>query len=191
MGDFASESELRQRAERHHHRPLTPEEYEALLSFRADWATIAADADARFFVLGSFAAGDVNRVNELKRFVNEEARDGAIAYRMDDFVTDDDVILHPILKFKLIADGSHHVVGVCEHDQGGQLIEHGLLVESRSYIDKTHVLKRSYPEGTEKERYSWMQTFGVFEIFDHYGRLHEWTDGEYRETVESVVDDLT
>jgi hypothetical protein len=71
---------------------------------------------------------------------------------MDDFLPDTDLVLHPILKFKLIADDSHHILSVCEHDLGGALIEHGLLIESGSYIDKTHILKRTYPPECEKEQ---------------------------------------
>jgi hypothetical protein len=35
-----------------------------------------------------------------------------VAYRMDDFLPDTDLGLHPILKLKLIADDSHHILGV-------------------------------------------------------------------------------
>lgn len=191
MPDSSSESDLEARAKRHHYRSLTPEEYESLNHFRADWANIAAEADNRFFILGSFAKDDVDRVNELKAYINRETRDGAVAYRMDDFLPDTDLVLHPILKFKLIADDSHHILGVCEHDQGGALIEHGLLIESRSYIDKTHILKRTYPPEREKEQYSWMQTFGVFEIFEYYDQLYEWqTVSEYEHQIENLVEQL-
>lgn len=191
MPDTSSETDLETRAQRHHYRSLTPEEFEGLTHFRADWADIAAEADNRFFVLGSFAEDDVDRVNELKEYINRETGNGTVAYRMDDFLTDVDLVLHPILKFKLISDDSHHILGVCEHDQGGQLIEHGVLIESRSYIDKTHILKRTYPPDLGKERYSWMQTFGVFEIFEYHDQLYEWeTVPEYEQLIEGLVDEL-
>jgi hypothetical protein len=191
MPDTPSETDIEARAQRHHYRSLTPEEYEGLNRFRADWADLAAGADDRFFILGSFAEDDVDRVDELKAYVNEETDNNSVAYRMDDFLKDDDIILHPILKFKLIADDSHHILGVCEHSKGGQLIEHGLLIESRSYIEKTHILKRAYPTDLEKERYSWMQTFGVFEIFEYYDQLYEWkTVPDYQQQVEDLVDEL-
>lgn len=190
MPDSSSEGDLEARAQRHHYRSLTPEEYEGLNHFRADWADIAAAADTRCFILGSFAEGDVDRVNKLKDHINR-APDDAVAYRMDDFVPETDLTLPPILKFKLIADDSHHILGVCEHDQGGALIEHGLLIESRSYIEKTHILKRTYPPEREKEQYSWMQTFGVFEIFEYYDQLHEWeTVAEYEQQIENLVAEL-
>lgn len=122
MSDGSSETDLEARAQQHHYRPLTPEEFEGLHHFRADWADIAAEADNRFFILGSFAEDDVDRVNELKEHINREIGD-AVAYRMDDFLPDSDLILHPILKFKLIADDSHYILGICEHDKGGALIE--------------------------------------------------------------------
>ena len=191
MPDSSLESDLEARAQRHHYRSLTPEEYEGLNHFRADWADIAVEADARFFILGSFSKDDVDRVNRLKDHINQETGDGTVAYRMDDFLPDTDLVLHPILKFKLIADDSHHILGVCEHDQGGALIEHGLLIESRSYIDKTHILKRTYPAEREKEQYSWMQTFGVFEIFEYYDQLYEWeTVPEYEQQIEDLVEEL-
>ena len=191
MPNSPSEDDIETRAQRHHYRSLTPEEYEALNRFRADWATIAAGASNRFFVLGSFAEEDVDRVNELKSYINTGTPEDTIAYRMDDFLQDDDLILHPILKFKLIADDSHHILAVCEHDKGGQLIEHGLLIESRSYIEKTHLLKRTYASDREKERYSWMQAFGVFEIFEFYDRIYEWQSvPDYQHQVEELVEEL-
>ena len=45
MPDSSSETDLEARAQRHHYRTLTPEEFEALNHFRADWADIAANAD--------------------------------------------------------------------------------------------------------------------------------------------------
>ena len=191
MPNAPSEDDIESRAQRHHYRSLTPEEYEALNRFRADWATIAAGSGNRFFILGSFAEEDVDRVNELKSYINTETLEATIAYRMDDFLQDDDLILHPILKFKLIADDSHHILAVCEHDKGGQLIEHGLLIESRSYIEKTHLLKRTYASDREKQRYSWMQAFGVFEIFEFYDRIYEWQSiPDYQHQVEELVEEL-
>lgn len=73
---------------------------------------------------------------------------------MDDFLPETELDLRPILIFKLIDDDSHHILGVYEHDQGGALIEHRLLIESRSYIDKTHILKRTYQPEREKKQYS-------------------------------------
>ncbi|MFC4246674.1 hypothetical protein ACFOZ7_06640 [Natribaculum luteum] len=37
-------------------------------------------------------------------------------------------------KFKPLANDSHYILSVREHDQSGALIEHGLLIESRSYL---------------------------------------------------------
>ncbi|WP_424016209.1 hypothetical protein ACOZ4N_00125 (plasmid) [Halorientalis pallida] len=190
MTDPPSEREIAERAQGHAHQPLTPAEYEALMHFRAQWAELVTNAGTRFFVLGSFADADVDRVNDLKSTINDFSAD-CVAYRMDDFLEDIDLNLNSILKFKLIADGSDYILGVCEHDKGGQLIEHGLLIESRSYIQKARLLKRTYPPDLEKQRYSWMQSLGVFEIFDYYGQLYEWeTVPEYQSLVEGLVDDL-
>ena len=191
MPDSPSENDIITRAQRHHYRSLTPEEYEALTRYRAEWAKSAGGVKHRFFVLGSFAEGDADRVDELKSYINEEISENALAYRMDDFLSEEDIVLHPILKFKLIADDSHHLLMVCEHDKGGQLIEQGLLIECRSYIDKAHLLKRSYSIEEEKERYSWMQSFGVFEIFEFYDRIHEWESvSDYQRQIEALVDKL-
>lgn len=191
MSDSAS-SDLESRARQHHYRSLTPKEYEALNHYRAEWAQTAADAEHRFFILGSFSDDDVDRLDEFKRHVNEEATDSAVAYRMDDFLDDSDLTLNAILKFKLLADDSHYIVHICEHDEGGQMIEQGLLIESRAYIEKTHLLKRTYDDEQEKDRYSWMQSFGVFEIFHYHDCVYEWTDSEdFRATVETLVGELT
>lgn len=80
MPDGSSESDLEARAQRHHDRSLMPEEYEGLNLFRADWADLAAEADNRFFILGSFAEDDVDRVNQLKDHINRETGDDAVAY---------------------------------------------------------------------------------------------------------------
>lgn len=183
-------SSLESRAREQHYGSLTPEEFEALNHYRADWATVAADADHRFFVLGSFAEGDVDRLDEFEQYVEREVSDVAVAYRMDDFLKNTDLTLNAILKFKLLADDSDHIVTICEHDEGGQMIEQGLLVESRAYIEKTHLLKRTYDD-EEKDRYSWMQSLGVFEIFRHHDRLYEWEDtDEFSRLTEELVEEL-
>jgi hypothetical protein len=185
------EDSILSRARRYHYRSLSPDEYEALLRYRTDWADRAADAEHRFFLLGSFAEGDRERLSSIKSFINDTLGSDYVAYTMDDFIDDPDLILNPILKFKLIADDSHHILAVCEHDQGGQLIEHGLIIESRSYIAKTHMLKRRYDGNTEKTKYSWMQAFGTFEIFSYHERLYSWeTVGEFDNLYKELVREL-
>ncbi|MEZ3144943.1 hypothetical protein [Halobaculum sp. MBLA0143] len=181
--------DVKERAREHSTGELTPSEYEALNHYRADWADVAATAEHRVFVLGSFAEDDVRRVNEVKEYVNQRAGDGLVAYRMDDFVQTEQQQLNALLKFKLLADDSDQIVLVCEHDRGGQVVEQVLLVESSAYRNKTHILKRRYPDEEEKEHYSWMQSNGVFEVFSRHGHVHEWRSPEaFSETVELLFD---
>jgi hypothetical protein len=179
------------RARRHYPGSLPPKEYEALLRLKADWASLAAGVEHRFFILGSFADGDRERLTALKSYINEELGPDYVAYTMDDFIQDSEIYLNAILKFQLLADDSHHILAVCEHDHGGQLIEHGLLIGRRSYLDKTQLLKRKYEDNVEKEVYSWMQAFGVFEIVEYHDRLHEWeTVDAYEQLYEDLVQRL-
>lgn len=182
---------LIERAESYSQRKLSPKEYEALNHYRADWADKAGDCRTRIFVLGSFADDDVARVNEVKQYINQETHNGAVAYRMDEFVREDGVEMNAILKFRLLANDSDHIITVCEHDEGGQLIEQGMLIESTEYIKKTHLLKRTYDSETQKEKYSWMQSKGVFDIFGYHDCLHEWGDtDEFSEVTERLVSEL-
>lgn len=189
--DTTEENDFLSRARSHYPGSLSPEEYEALKHYKADWARLAAGADHRFFILGSFAEGDRERLTSLKSYINEELGPNYVAYTMDDFIEDVDATLNAILKFQLLAADSHHILAVCEHDRGGQLIEHGLLIGRRSYLDKTQLLKREYEDNVEKEVYSWMQAFGVFEIVEYHDRLHEWeTVDAYEQLYEDLVQRL-
>ncbi|MDS0261884.1 hypothetical protein NDI56_20985 [Haloarcula sp. S1CR25-12] len=189
--DPEDDDTLLSRARRQYPGSLRPRDYEALTHYKADWASLAAGADHRFFILGSFADGDRARLTSLKAYINGELGPNYVAYTMDDFIADVDATLNAILKFQLLAADSHHILAVCEHDHGGQLIEHGLLIGRRSYLDKTQLLKREYEDDVEKDIYSWMQAFGVFEIVEYHDRLHEWeTIEEYEQLYEDLVQGL-
>lgn len=182
---------LIERAESYSQRKLSPKEYEALNHYRADWANKAGDCRTRIFVLGSFADDDVARVNEVKQYINQKSHNGAVAYRMDDFVKENKLEINAIMKFKLLADDSDHIITVCEHDEGGQLIEQGIIIDSKEYMKKSHLLKRAYDSETEKEQYSWMQSKGVFDMFSDHDCLHEWEDtDEFSEVTKRLVSEL-
>jgi len=80
-----------------------------------------------------------------------------------------------IQKFCLIADLVTYLVGVAEKEPSDFLVEQGLLVGTREYFAKSHVLKREYTDETQP--FGWMQD-GVFALFDRKGRLYHWETEE-------------
>lgn len=187
--DGVPPQELLQRArERHHRDTLPPEEYEALMEMGAELVS-SSTCDARCFILGSYdtEANEKQKLVYLRREIEDWDGTDCRAYLMEDF-TDG---LHPMVKFKLIADHSDYILGICEHDHGGFQLELGMLIALMEYFDRCHLLKRTYPEKTERKKYNWMLDAGAFKMFDYDGRLQEWEDTrEYRVEVTNLLSEL-
>lgn len=172
------------RAREHHFRDeISPAEYEALLEMTSD--LVGTAHDFQHFVLGSYEPGEKEKLLHVKAKLHERADADCRGYLMDDF-TDD---LHPIVRFRLIADHSDSIVGVCEHDSGGFQVELGMLITFTRYFERSRLLKRSYAD--ETEHYSWMSSSGVFEMFEYENRLWEWrTDEEFEAAVGDLLSDV-
>ena len=123
-----------------------------------------------YFVLGNYDREPIRRLNLVVDRLNR--RPDAYAFRMVDVQGEWD---NSIQKFCLIADLVTALVGVAEKDPSGFLVEQGLLAGTEEYFEKSHVLKREYPD--EDDPFSWMET-GVFELLDDEGRLYRWRTEE-------------
>lgn len=175
------------RAEKYDHRDtLPPEEYEALTELVFELAPRPM-YDLQCFVLGSYNtdANEKQKLRDLQQTVESWTGENCRAYLMEDF-TDG---LHPRTKFKLIADNSDYILGVCEHDKGGFQLELGMLISHRQYLENGYLLKRRYPsEEKEREKYNYMLSVGVFEMFGYGERLREWEDTqEYEVAINKML----
>lgn len=176
-----------ERAGEYHHRDsLTREEYEALMELSVELGT-PSRFDTECFVLGSYEQEQKRRLNYLCQEINNWDGGNYRAYLMEKFRDD----LHPIVEFKLIADYSDHLIGVCEHDQGGFQLELGMLLAITEYQERSVCLKRSYPEPLENEKYNWMLDAGAFDLFRYHDNLWNWAGQEqFEQTVEEVLSDI-
>ena len=185
--DCLQPQELLQQVREHDHRTnLPPAEYEALMEMGPELAR-PPTYDSQCFVLGSYNE-DANEKQKLIYFKEELqnwAGENCRAYLMEDFPDG----LHPMIQFKLIADHSDYIIGICEHDKGGFQLELGMLIALMEYFDRCHLLKRTYPdEQTEHEKYNWMLSAGVFDMFEYGDRLWEWENSrEYKVEVTNVL----
>ncbi|ADB60437.1 hypothetical protein Htur_1551 [Haloterrigena turkmenica DSM 5511] len=137
------------------------------------------ETDRSYFVLGNYDPEPMGRLDLVVDRLNR--RRDAYAFRMNDVNGGWD---NGIQKFCLIADLVSHVVGVAEREPSGFLVEQGLLAGTEEYFEKTHVLKREYPE--ERHPYGWMED-GVFDLLESEGRLYEWrTEDELREVLTEI-----
>ncbi|MDF9746460.1 hypothetical protein [Natrinema salsiterrestre] len=137
------------------------------------------ESDRSYFVLGNYDREPIRRLNLVVDRLNR--RSDAYAFRMVDLRGEWE---NGIQKFCLVADLVTHVVGVAEREPSGFLVEQGLLAGTEEYFEKTHVLKRTYPD--EDRPYNWMQD-GVFDLLEKNGRLYRWeTESELIEAVEGL-----
>jgi len=145
-------------------------------------ADLANTQTTQCFILGSYDTPELFRLEYLKREINQSGSDRR-AYLMQDLADD----LHPIVQFRIIAENSDHIIGVCEHDRGGFQLELGVLVTLQK---QGYLLKRSY-EDKEREKYNWMLQKGLFDLIDYDGRLREWGDeSEFKSEVSVLISEL-
>ncbi|WP_440769213.1 hypothetical protein [Natronorubrum sp. DTA28] len=159
---------------------LTLAENEDLLHALSELTPIY-ERDRSYFVLGNYDPAQMRRLDLVVDRLDRRA--DAYAFRMSDVRGNWD---NGIQKFCLIADLVTHIVGVAEREPSGFLVEQGLLVGSEEYYEKSHVLKREYPDSDEAHPYGWMED-GVFELLESDGRLHRWeTEDDLLEAVEAL-----
>jgi hypothetical protein len=169
-----NQTDIVSRAEKYHYKPtLSPSEYQATLEIGEDISKLRTQNKYVVFVLGSFKSDDRKKLEQVIEVIDSSK--GCKGVTMDEFgPSSSSEGLYALDKFRLLADYAHLIVGVCEHDQGGFLIEQGIISIIDGYADKSHILKRRYSKSRERNMYGWMQTKGVFEMFDFENHLHEW-----------------
>jgi hypothetical protein len=167
-----------------HRESLTQSEFEALMQMSTELAR-PPEYDSQCFVLGSYDENEKQRLTYLKKELSNWTGEKCRPYLMDELPDG----LPPRIQFKLIADNSDYIVGICEHDAGGFQLELGILCDTPRYFDRSFLLKRSYPDkDTEHEKYNWMLSNGVFDMFDDNDRIWEWeTDRQYEVEVANVI----
>lgn len=174
---------------------FTVEEFAAFREMASELARIDDD-EITFFILGCYEKEEDGctdrdcgkRVDEVKSFVN--SYDNATAYIMTDFPD-----LNAIPKFRIIAGEVDHIYCIVEHDSGGVMIEQGMIVALTELTEMTHLFARIYPTTEEEhDAYSWMQSEGVFDVFEYHDRFYPWApEGQMSDLmkfVELVTDDL-
>lgn len=179
--------EILQRAQEYDFRDTLPnDEYEALTEMIPK-LRLPDGYDSQCFVLGSYdtETNEKQRLLYLQREIEKWSGENCRAFLMEDFPDE----LHQILQFKLIADHSDYIVGICEHDEGGFQLEFGMLVALMNYFDRFHLLKRRYPDPEkEREKYNGMLNPDVFGMFEYHDRLWEWEDQrEYKVEVTNLL----
>ncbi|QCS42992.1 hypothetical protein [Natrinema versiforme] len=139
------------------------------------------ESERSYFVLGNYDSEPIRRLNLVVDRLNR--RRDAYAVRMVDVRGEWD---NGIQKFCLLADLVSHVVGVAEREPSGFLVEQGLLAGTEEYFEKTHVLKRTYPDAEADHPYGWMED-GVFDLLEANDRLYRWeTESDLREAAERL-----
>lgn len=190
--DDSDPSNVLSRAREYHYRKLNKWEAEAVRRISTTLARARIEHDHIFFVLGSFEEGSRGKLKELQTLIDEWEGTDCKAFLMDDLGGDVEGDIYGLMKFRVIADEIDHVIGVCEHDRGGFLIEQGIISTVDRYTDRSHLLKRKYGEEQEREQYSWMQSSGVFRVFAFKERLLEWrNDSEFLAVSRALLRKLT
>ena len=152
---------------------------------------VALDGDYRIFVLGNYDKVKRKRLEDVETAIRTYEGAPCSAFQMTDLL-DEDEALNGILKYRLLADYATDIIAICEDDQGGAVAEQGMLAVLPNHLQKSYLCKRTYPEDLERQRYSWMQSQGIFEIYEDIGQLRDWrTSDELTTVVNSVLDDIT
>lgn len=182
-------SNVLETAQRYHYRDsLGPKAYEQAKNISSELINYRAKCADLFLILGSFEEGDRERVETVRDIIggNQDCE----AVMMDEFsdvpAPRDGLAGHE--KFCLLCEYVDHIVGVCEHARGGFLIEQAIIVLIDEIGEKSHILKRLYSDDTEHEKYSWMQSSGVFLPFVRRGNLYEWeTEDELKRQTHTLA----
>ncbi|ELY62037.1 hypothetical protein [Natronolimnohabitans innermongolicus] len=159
---------------------LTLADNEALLGALSE-LTPLYERERSYFVLGNYDADQRRRLELVVDRLNR--REDSYAFLMSDVRGGWN---NGIQKFCVIADLVTHIVGVAEREPSGFLVEQGLLVGTEAYYEKSHVLKREYPEADADHPYGWMED-GVFELLEADDRLYGWrTEDDLLEAVDQL-----
>ena len=157
-GEDSNQSDVLSRAREYHYRKLNRWEAEAIRRISTTLPQTRMEHEHVFFVLGSFEEGNREKLEQLQTLIDDWEGANCKAFLMDDLGRDEEGDIYGLMKFRVIADEVDHIIGVCEHDRGGFLIEQGIISIVDEYTNQSHLLKRKYGEEQEREQYSWMGT---------------------------------
>ncbi|WP_256394199.1 hypothetical protein [Natronoarchaeum rubrum] len=169
---------------------LTPAQRKSVLQVEREVAELYLDHDTLVFVLGSFDDGKKHRLENFCGLTNSRPLNNAAARLMDEFLEDADRELQSNHKFKVLALHADAIVGVAEDDQGGFVMEQGILVDNPNLLDKTYLLRRNYGDDGNREKYCWMQN-GFFTELNNRNQVYDWGLGNsFDDSAREVLDDL-
>ena len=87
----------------------------------------------KIFICGSYSEGTFITLQEIQKIVN--TLENNLGFFEKDFRRTH--LENLILKFDLIAKFSNEIIMVIEHDKGGQMIEMGIILSFKEFLDKT------------------------------------------------------
>ena len=99
----------------------------------------------KIFICGSYSDETFITLQEVQKIVN--AIENNLGFFEKDFRRTH--LENLILKFDLIAKFSNEIVMVIEHDKGGHMIEMGIILSFKNFLDKTKVFVLKDVEITE------------------------------------------
>ena len=99
----------------------------------------------KVFICGSYNDDTLANLQEVQKIINQNENN--MAFLEKEFRRTH--LENLILKFDLIAKFSDEIVMIIEHDQGGHMIEMGIILSFREYYKKTKVFVRKGVEITE------------------------------------------
>lgn len=173
------------------HRPLTRDEREDFLNLQAEIARLKTVSDRLIFVLGSYDDGKKVRLDRAQREIHSEAPGDYRARLMTEFLSEDDEELPGTLKFREIATQADALVGIAEDDNGGFVLEQGIITSNPAFFEKTFLLKRQYQDLLEHEHYSWMQATSLFDELERVDRIYRWrTEPEFDKALDTLITDV-
>ncbi len=89
----------------------------------------------KIFICGSYVGKHFDNLKEIKSLISEES-DNYLAFFESDFQKTYEE--NYIFKFDLLADFSNEIIMIIEHDRGGHILEMGIILAIREYLDKTY-----------------------------------------------------
>lgn len=171
----------------HLDRKLSPDEMNRVITGIENYIVPIADRPNKIFVLGSYYDPELGKLEEgdkwklkgvkgtFNKLSQERGNSEICAFLMEDVPGGSEVWIDSVTKFRVIADISDCIISIAEHANGGAVFEQGMILTEEEYKEKTILMKREYgSKETEKEKFSWMQSGGLFDRFEERNRLITW-----------------
>jgi hypothetical protein len=99
----------------------------------------------KIFICGSYSEGTFTTLQEVQKIVN--VIENNLGFFENDFRRTH--LENLVLKFDLIAKFSNEIIMIIEHDKGGHMIEMGIILSFKEFLEKTRVFVLKDAEITE------------------------------------------